>query len=440
MAERPNVEYLDPTKLARTPDTFSAAEAGVLDEVNRRVAAGQSLDAVMDWFFAATRAIHPCDRIGLAFLEEGGRRLVAGWTRTLYEPVRLRDGYAEDLRGSSLERVLREGSVRIIHDLARYGEEHPDSVSTKLLRLEGVASNMTCPLTVEGRRVGVMFRSSREAGVYDAHQARLHLAVAERLGQAVEKAWRIEQLEAANRAYTEMLGFVSHELKSPLASLVMDAELLTEGLLGALSDEQAERVRKMAGKAHYLMGLVKEYLDLARVEGGGLALDAREDVDFVGQVLEPSVELIAAQLAATGARLERDVQDPMPGVECDPELLKIVLVNLLGNAVKYGREADGQVRVAARVAGGALRVSVWNAGPGFPPEARSRLFKRFSRVPSAELMKRRGTGVGLYTAWRIVQLHGGRIRADSREGEWAEFAFTIPQPLGAMAGAEDTAP
>ncbi|MBM4078806.1 MAG: ATP-binding protein, partial [Planctomycetes bacterium] len=123
----------------------------------------------------------------------------------------------------------------------------------------------------------------------------------------------------------------------------------------------------------------------------------------------------------------------------DPNLIKIVLVNLLGNAAKYGKD-NGEIRLRVARPPDALQVSVWNEGPGFPESARSRLFRRFSRIETPELMKRRGTGVGLYTSWRIIQLHGGKIDAESEEGRWAEFSFRIPQPLGQLAMSSDGLP
>jgi len=76
-----------------------------------------------------------------------------------------------------------------------------------------------------------------------------------------------------------------------------------------------------------------------------------------------------------------------------------------------------------------LAVTVWNEGPGFPESERGKLFRKFSRLQVPELLRRKGSGVGLYTSWRIVNLHGGRISARSEPGAWAEFSFTIPQPL-----------
>ena len=420
-----NVLFFDPLPSREALETLCTGERDILDEINRRAAAAESLEELMDFLFERTRDICPCDRIGIAFTEEGGTRMTARWVRALYEPVLLREGYTRDVRGSSLERVVQSGQLRIIRDLARYLEEKPESHATRLLLREGVRSNMTCPLSVEGRPVGVLFRSSRKPNVYDRHVAQLHFAVAERLGQAVEKAHRIKQLADANAAYTEMLGFVSHELKSPVASMVADAQLFTGGYLGELNDLQRERAERIATNGQRLLAMVGDYLNLANIERGDLRAEFKEQVDFVAEAIVPALESLAAPLEQSGATLERRFPSKPVLLRCDPTLMKIVMVNLIGNAIKYGSRG-GVLRIALSVRDANLRVSVWNEGPGFPGSEQSRLFRKFSRLKSPELAKRKGTGVGLYTCWKIVQLHGGRIWAESEHGKWAEFSFEVP--------------
>ena len=428
MSLQSTLRHLDPFRDRGAGHKITDEEKRALRVIDQQVAAKSSLNAVGDFLFESARSIIPSDRVGLACVEEGGRRVVAHYARGVYEPLLLTRGYVGDLRGSSLESVLKTGVPRIINDLAKYLDEHPGSHSTHLLVREGVRSNLTCPLLVEGQALGFWFHSSRRPNAFTPHHAELLMAISERLSQAVEKAWRIEQLVAANHAYLEMLAFVSHEIKNPVASMVTDARLLADGYLGPLEPRQADKVERLIGKGEYLLKLVQDYLDLARVDGGGLELEARPDVDVVAEIVAPAIEMVRSQLERRGMRLRLDAPADGVSAECDPGLLRIVLVNLLSNAVKYGAEG-GAIRLGVIRETGRLEVSVWNEGQGFAPEERDRLFRRFSRLRSSVTQERRGTGVGLYSSWRIIQLHHGRIRARSEPGAWAEFSFELSQPL-----------
>jgi hypothetical protein len=341
-----------------------------------------------------------------------------------YEPVLLGAGWSEDLAATSLGPLLASEVPRVLDDLPAYLAERPQSRSTRLLVEEGVRSSLTARLEVDGRVLGFLFRSARRPRVYDARQAFLHLAVSERLAQAVEKAWLLDRLAEANAGYLEMLAFVSHELKSPLASLVMDGETILGGYAGTVDTAARAAVERMVRKAAYLGRLVKEYLDLSRVEQRDLAV-RRVPCDLLADVVEPALDVVRALLDERRCPLVLDLPaGPVPA-SLDPELMTVVLVNLLGNAAKYARDG-GEVRLSVRREGPLLHVAVRNEGPGFRPEERARLFRRFSRLPDPELAGRPGSGVGLYTCRRIVALHGGRIEAESEPGSWAEFRFEVP--------------
>lgn len=418
--------YLPATTLSSGLADLTPREEAVVNEINQQVAARQSLEAVIDFVFEATREISPCDRFGLALLEENGERVIAHYTKAAYEPILLRKGYAEDLTSTTLPEVLRRRAVRVINDLERYSEMRPTSASTRLLLREGVRASMTCPLIVDDRVVGLLFRSARRPQAYEDRHVLLHQIIAERLSQAVEKTLQIERLDGALRDYLGMLAFVTHELRSPVASLMTDASLLKDGYLGELTPRQVDRIDRISSKGNYLLNLIQEYLDLARIESGELEINV-QPVGLSLELIDPAVEIIRPQLEAKKMTLNHTPPPASWKAVVDPDLLKIVLVNLLGNAVKYGREA-GEIRLQAGIAPTGLTVSVWNEGPGFSESARSKLFRKFSRLPSAELMKQKGSGIGLYTCWRIVRAHGGHIRAASEEGHWAEFSFEIPQP------------
>jgi signal transduction histidine kinase len=153
-------------------------------------------------------------------------------------------------------------------------------------------------------------------------------------------------------------------------------------------------------------------------------------LNLVEDVVEPALENVADQIDEARVRLEREYPGSLPPLDADPSLLKVAAVNLVQNAVKYNnREGERRIRVSVRHEAGApgqVAFSVWNTGPGFPDAQRDRLFRRFSRIETPALMERKGTGVGLYSVWRFVRLHGGTVWADSEDGSWAEFGFRIP--------------
>ncbi|MBN2473094.1 MAG: GAF domain-containing sensor histidine kinase [Pirellulales bacterium] len=427
------LQYFAPTE--SFPDDLShvklsGAERSVLNRFNAKVGASRDLDELMLFIFEATRETSITDRVGLAFLEEDERHLVMYRALTTYEPVLMDKGYSEDIGEGSLLTVIEKGRPRIIHDLQEYARHHPNSRSTEMLLREGVRSSMTCPLSVDGRNAGVMFISSRQPHAFDEHHARIHELTCERLSQAAEKTYRIERLTAAKREYEEMLGFVSHELRSPVVSMLSVAELLLDGLVGTLQPEQYREIERIAGKGKYLLNLIGAYLDLAMLEKGEITLQVESNVDFASDVLAPAIELVGEPWQAKGMKLESCPPEEPGPIECDPGLLKVVMINLLSNAAKYGRQ-QGRIRVRWHRTRQAFVAAVFNEGPGFPESEKPRLFRKFSRLRTPELIKQKGSGLGLHNVWRILQLHGGRVVADSRPGQWAQFTVEIPQPLHA---------
>ncbi|MBN2055017.1 GAF domain-containing sensor histidine kinase [bacterium] len=428
-ASEPYVRFLDVPRIERPEKVATPLEMSILDKVNRKIAGSNSLGSIINFLFDQVKPICACDRLGLALVEEDGNRARAYHAVAHYEPLLLDKGYAQDLNNSSLKQVLERDQLRIINDLDQYLAHHPDSHSTHLILQEGIRSSLTCPLSIDGHNVGLLFRSSLRPNAFAERHAVLHQAIAERLCQAVVQTYRIEQLQAANDAYMELLGFVSHELKSPVASLVTDAEILKTGYFGTLNEKQRTRINRIISKGEYLLGIVREYIDLARIEDGDLQPNFQVVTDIYETVLEPAVEIIKPRIEKEEMRFHTRLPEKPVAAEVDANLLKIVMVNLLSNAVKYGRKGGAIELVMEKNING-LMVSIYNEGPGFPENQRSALFKKFSRLQTKELRKRKGTGVGLYNAWRIIQLHGGHMEAASEEGHWARFAFNIPQPLG----------
>jgi two-component system NtrC family sensor kinase len=237
----------------------------------------------------------------------------------------------------------------------------------------------------------------------------------------MEKAFL--EADERNRAYLEMLGFVTHELKSPLASIVFAIQSVRDGYLGSITKEQEEVLKSAMSSADYLRNTIANYLNLGRIEEGVLRLEPKEAA-FVTDIINPVVERLAETAADQGMRVICTVPIEERGV-CDVELISTVFQNLLSNAVKYGRRGE-PIEISFERGHTGVTFSIFNKGRGFSPQAAEKLFTKFFRWTAAEKDTRSGTGLGLFVTKRIVELHGGRISADSIEGQWARFSFTLP--------------
>ncbi len=230
-------------------------------------------------------------------------------------------------------------------------------------------------------------------------------------------------LQQLNANYLDMLGFVSHELKNTLGVIYTSARTLDAGLVGPLNEPQASLVRGISRSIQTAVTMTKNYLDLARIEKGDLRVDAR-DIDLVSDVVSPVLEEFATLMADRRVVLQNDFPEALP-VAGDPALLRIVYKNLVGNALKYGREG-GCIRLGCARENASLRLEVWNEGKGLSREQLSRLFGKFVRFHDERDTDRKGTGLGLFITKEIVEKHGGRIWAESQEGQWIRFLFTLP--------------
>ena len=169
-------------------------ETRLLAEITHKVNAGFLLEEVADYLYDAFRVVIPYERIGLSLLDADGVHATAVWARSDWTEVHLPVGYSADIRGSSLETILRTGEPRIINDLEAYLREHPESRSTRLILAEGIRSSLTCPLVARGRPFGFMFFSSIVPGCYADSHARIFRALASQLAVILDKGRLSQQI------------------------------------------------------------------------------------------------------------------------------------------------------------------------------------------------------------------------------------------------------
>jgi len=222
-------------------------------------------------------------------------------------------------------------------------------------------------------------------------------------------------------AKTNLVGTVSHELKTPLTSLRMAILLLLEERLGSLIPAQRELLESARDDADRLLRILDSLLDLARLEAGAAALERRSEP--VGTLLARIAAEAGPLLAAVGRRFVVSEDPGCEAVNVDPDRIRHVFINLLGNAAKYAPKGSVVALSARPAPPGFVRFGVRDEGPGIPGESIGRLFDRFYRVPGQSMP---GAGIGLAIAREIVVAHGGSIACESVPGRGADFHFLLP--------------
>ncbi|MCP3137280.1 ATP-binding protein [Pyxidicoccus xibeiensis] len=247
----------------------------------------------------------------------------------------------------------------------------------------------------------------------------------------------ITERKEVERMKNEFISTVSHELRTPLTSIRGSLGLLEGGIVGDLPAPALDMVRIARTNTERLIRLINDILDLEKMEAGKLELKL---------ALLEGAELVEATLAgvkgmadAAGVSLRSDVEG-LPQVKGDRDRLIQVLTNLVSNAVKFSpRDAAVTVRVREE-AGGRVRFSVVDQGPGITPEQRGRLFGRFQQLDGSDTRSKGGTGLGLAISQAIVDQHGGRIDVESEPGQGSTFTFTLEAAKPVASGVPTTVP
>lgn len=227
-----------------------------------------------------------------------------------------------------------------------------------------------------------------------------------------------EKLTAVDKMKGDFFSIVSHELRTPLTTISEGTSLLLEGAGGQVTPKQQSLLNILLAETNRLIRMVNSILDISKMEAGMMAY-AIEPVDMAA-LIDKAVTEILPLVEARRIVLKKVVWEGLPSVEVDRERILQVLRNLLGNAAKF-TPPEGHITVTARSAGDGIEVSVEDTGPGIPRQRLATVFEKFSGTDH-----RSGTGLGLAIVRHIVVAHGGRVWAESTEGEGSKFVFAIP--------------
>jgi signal transduction histidine kinase len=236
---------------------------------------------------------------------------------------------------------------------------------------------------------------------------------------------RESRLKALNKSYMEMLGFVSHELKSPVAAIMNYLFLLRQHKLGALTEPQEKAVKNIETSSNRIVEMVRHYLNLSRIENGELR-PVPTRVAALEDVVKPLLETFESDMAAHRMRIENRISAGSI-LRADLNMTREVFENLFSNAIKYGRE-DTPITLGEELVDGFVEFTVRNEGPGIPHDKIDAVFQKFTRLEDQQYIRRqKGTGLGLFITRHIVEAHGGKITVESQPQEWVEFRFTLPR-------------
>jgi len=343
---------------------------------------------------------------------------------------------------TGLPNVLRTGRSELYPDIpdeilvaSCVDEEH-----LRIARELALRSAMIVPLVARGRVLGAMSFVYAESG---RRYTAADLAVAEELARrcaiAIENArlFASEQdarktADVANRAKDEFLAVVSHELRTPLNAIMGWATMLVAQELD--EERRGRALETIERNAVAMAQLIEDLLDMSRVISGKMRLDVHA-VDFV-KVVEAAFESIQPAAAAKEIQLTSVLEAPIPALVGDPTRLQQIVWNLLSNAVKFTPKG-GRVEVVLRAVESSLQISVSDTGRGIDPAFLPSVFDAFRQEDASTTRSRGGLGLGLTITRQLVELHGGRITAES-EGEGRGATFVVTLPVAAIGLPADT--
>ena len=275
-------------------------------------------------------------------------------------------------------------------------------------------------------------RARRRADEY-AHELEIYAQQLEE--QAVELEQQSEEsrllateAEAANRVKTEFLAAMSHELRTPLNAIAGYAELLEIGVRGPVTPEQREDLQRIRRSQRHLLGLITDILDFSRIDAGRLEY-TMSDV-ALAPVLSEAVAMIQPQAQARAQQCVLRAPDLSVSVRADPERLRQILLNLLGNAVKF-TPAGGRITVSCEARDGDVEVRVSDTGPGIAPEQHDAIFEPFVQLDRRLSRSVEGAGLGLAISRQLAQGMGGTLAVRSEPGDGACFVLVLQRAVSA---------
>jgi len=254
-------------------------------------------------------------------------------------------------------------------------------------------------------------------------------ALAANINRTSEQLGRLyRELEEVSQHKSAFLANMSHELRTPLNAVLGYAELLVDGIYGELPERPKGVVERIQNNGRHLLALINDVLDLAKIEAGQLNLTI-EDYSL-GEVVDSVVAATEPLAAAKRLKFTATVQPGLPMARGDARRVSQVLLNLVGNAIKFTDQ--GEVAIGAAVEGRQFVLSVRDTGPGIADADQERIFGEFQQIDNTNTRKQGGTGLGLAISKRMIEMQGGMISVESVLGAGSTFRVVLPVQVEAM--------
>ena len=321
-------------------------------------------------------------------------------------------------------RAVIKGAPEQIPDL----ENVPD-YPLPFVKEAGFRAMLAVPLLREDRLFGGLVVRRKEAGWFSkpvekllqtfATQSVVALHNAQLFREIEEKG---RELEIANKHKSQFLANMSHELRTPLNAILGYTELIIDNIYGDVPEKIREVLERLEKNGRHLLGLINDVLDLSKIEAGQLILSLNEY--SMGEVVQTAITAVEALAVEKKLELKTRIPQDLSIARGDEQRIAQVLLNLLGNAIKFTEE--GEVRVEVTDSDETFLVSVADTGPGISEADQKIIFEEFQQADGSSTREKGGSGLGLSIVKKIVKMHGGRIWVESDVGKGSTFRFTLP--------------
>jgi signal transduction histidine kinase len=302
--------------------------------------------------------------------------------------------------------------------------------------LPDTRSEMSIPLVVGERLLGVLDVQSDSTSVFTNQEVQIMTTLGDQVAVAVQNAQlyeqqteAAEQLRAVDRLKSEFLANMSHELRTPLNSIIGYAEVMIDGIDGELPDEAIEDVQAIHDSGQHLLSMINDILDLAKIEAGRMELDL--ETVKLDDVAEEVRRITSVLYKDKPVELVIDLSPDLPEVWADQVRLRQIMTNLVSNAGKF--TSQGEVRISAQTVNAQhsdqpdmISISVIDTGEGIAEEHLDLVFQQFRQADNSSTRKAGGTGLGLTITKHLIEMQGGHIWVESIPGQGSTFTFTVP--------------